>query len=500
MLTEPLAPPPAGPPPASPVLADAGLLRADAFIDGAWSPSLGGHRYPVADPATGHVLCHVARCGEAEADRAILAAQAALPGWRATPETARSRLLRGLHYQIITHAGDLALLVTLESGKPLAEAREEVLYAAGYVEWFAECAKRINGEVIPAPRGDMRLLAFREAVGVVGCITPWNFPLAMLARKVAPALAAGCTVVCKPSEETPLAGLALAELVRRAGFPAGCVNLVSGDAPAIGRALTRSPLVRKLTFTGSTATGKALLAACAATMKRTSMELGGNAPFLVFADADLGAAVDGLLAAKFRNAGQTCIAPNRVLAEAPVQDAVAARLLDAVGRMRVGNGLDPGVGMGPLVHAGAVDRVLALVGEAVSRGARLLCGGARTGQGDAFLAPTLLTGVTPDMAIARQEIFGPVLAVGTFEDEDEALRVANDTASGLAAYAYTRDAGRLWRLPRRLEVGMCGLNSTSLSNPMAPFGGIKESGHGREGSTHGLDDYLDWRVTCLGGL
>jgi len=481
-------------------LADPGLLRTGALIGGDWCEADGGGSYPVHDPATGRILCRVASCGKEETTRAILATETALDGWRTVPAAVRARLLRDLHDRLLTHADDLALLITWESGKPLAEARQEVLYAASYVEWFGECAKRINGEIIPAPGEDMRILALREGVGVVACITPWNFPLAMLARKVAPALAAGCTVICKPSEETPLTALAFGELIRRAGFPAGSVNMVSGDAPAIGRTLTGSAKVRKLTFTGSSAVGKALMAECAGTMKRTSMELGGNAPFLIFADADLDAAVDGLLAAKFRNAGQTCIAPNRVFVEAPVFEALAQRFLTALQGIRVGNGLDPQTRMGPLIHGRAVDRILALIGGAVDDGARVAVGGMRTGDGEAFLAPTPLTGVTPDMAISKEEIFGPVLAVGTFGDEDTAVALANGTPSGLAAYAYTRDTARIWRLSQRLVVGMLGLNSTGLSNPMAPFGGVKESGHGREGSTHGLDDYLDWKSICLGGL
>ena len=395
---------------------------------------------------------------------------------------------------------DLAEILTAEMGKPLAEARGEIAYGAGYVEWFAEEARRVYGDVIPAAAPNQRIVVTKQPVGVVACITPWNFPNAMLTRKVAPALAAGCAVVCKPANATPLSAYAIAELAARAGIPAGVINVVTGNTAQIGAELTGNPIVRKLTFTGSTPVGKTLMAECAQTVKRTSMELGGNAPFIVFEDADLDAAVAGAMASKFRNAGQTCVCTNRILVQDSVHDAFAARLAAAVATLRIGNGTDPGVTIGPLIDEGAANTVLEFVEDAVKLGATVVAGGRRSALGACFVEPTILTNVTTDMKVFQEEIFGPVAPLVRFTDEAEAIAMANDTPFGLACYFYARDVGRVWRVSEALEYGIVGINEGLVSNPAAPFGGIKESGQGHEGSKYGLDDYLELKYLCMGGL
>ena len=482
-------------------LQDPGLLARRAPIDGEWIDARDGATAPVVNPATGALLASVPRCGAAETQRAIDAAQRALPAWRGRTAAERAELLRRLYQLMMAHQDDLARILTAEQGKPLAEARAEIAYSAGFIEWFAEEARRVYGDTIPAPRPDQRILVIKQAIGVVACITPWNFPSAMLGRKLGAALAAGCTVVCKPASATPLSAFALAVLAERAGFPPGTINMVSGDTQAIGEELTANPLVRKLTFTGSTAVGKTLLARCAGTVKRTSMELGGNAPFIVFDDADLDAAVAGAMVSKYRNAGQTCVCANRLLVHDAVYDAFAEKFCQASRTLRVGNGVDEGVAVGPLINAAATQKVRSLIDDAIAQGARVLTGGSGTAglQGN-FLAPTVLADATPRMRVFREEIFGPVAPLYRFRTEAEALALANDTPYGLAAYFYSRDIGRVWRVGEALEYGIIGVNEGLVSTPVAPFGGIKESGHGREGSKYGLDDYLEIKYLCLGGI
>ena len=482
-------------------LKDATLMKHLALIDGAWIAADDGASHAIFNPSTGAEIARVPDFGAAETTRAIAAANAALPAWRARTAKERAILLRRWHDLILANQEDLAVLMTLEQGKPLAEARGEVAYGASFIEWFAEEGKRVYGETIPSPTGDKRLLVIRQAVGVTAAITPWNFPIAMITRKVAPALAAGCTSVVKPAEATPLSALALAELATRAGIPAGVLNIVTTARPAlVGEVLTSSPLVKKLSFTGSTPVGKRLMAACAGTVKRVSLELGGNAPFIVFDDADLDAAVRGALASKYRNAGQTCVCANRLLIQDGVYDAFAARLVEAVAAMKVGDGLDADTQLGPLINQAAVAKVEALVADAVTKGARVALGGSRHARGGNFYAPTVLTDVRPSMAIAREEIFGPVAPLFRFRTDAEALQMANDTPYGLAAYFYSRDIGRVWRVAEQLEYGMVGVNEGIISNEVAPFGGVKESGIGREGSRHGIDEYLTIKYLCLGGL
>jgi succinate-semialdehyde dehydrogenase/glutarate-semialdehyde dehydrogenase len=473
------------------------LLRNTNLIDGQWLAADDGATLSVRNPATGEWLADVPRCGAAETGRAIDAAARALPGWRDLTAKSRARILQEWFVLIVARTEDLAALMTAEGGKPLSEAKGEVAYGASFVEWFAGEAVRADGETMPSPVAGKRLLTIRQPVGVCAAITPWNFPLAMITRKVAPALAAGCTIVVKPSEETPLTALALGALAEQAGLPAGVLNIVTGNPRAIGDALCASPVVRKLSFTGSTAVGRLLMAQCAPTLKRLSLELGGNAPFIVFDDADLDAAVEGAIAAKYRNSGQTCVCANRFIVQSGIHDAFTARLADAAARLKMGNGLQTGVEQGPLINAAALTRVETLVAEAVSNGARVLCGGTRHGLGGTFFQPTVLSGVTPSMRVAREESFGPVAPVLRFDTEDEAIRLANDTESGLAAYMYTRDVGRCWRVTEALEYGMVGINTGLISNEVAPFGGIKQSGFGREGSKHGIDDYLDVRYLCF---
>ena len=482
----------------SSVLHDPTLLRTANLIDGRWTGANGGATLAVHNPATGAWLADVPRCGAAQTTAAIDAAARALPGWRSRTAAARARVLRDWHALILAHTDDLATLITTEGGKPLAEARGEVKYGASFVEWFAEEGRRVYGETIPSPATDMRLLTMRQPVGVCAAITPWNFPLAMITRKVAPALAAGCTVVVKPAEATPLTALALAELAVRAGVPAGVLNVITGDPAQIGDMLCAHPTVRKLSFTGSTPVGRRLMAQCAPTLKRLSLELGGNAPFIVFNDADLDAAVEGALAAKYRNSGQTCVCVNRFIVQSGIYEAFAAKLADASARLVVGDGTQPGVEQGPLINAAALAKVEALVADAQAQGARLLCGGARHALGGNFYLPTVLADATPAMRLAREEVFGPVSPLFRFEREEDAIALANDTEYGLAAYLYTRDVGRGWRVTEALDYGMVGLNTGLISNEVAPFGGVKQSGFGREGSKHGIEDYLDIKYLCVG--
>ena len=442
----------------------------------------------------------IAKCGTAETRRAIDAADKAFASWRKRTAKERSAILKKWFGLLVEAQEDLAQIMTAEQGKPLTEARGEILYGASYIEWFAEEAKRIYGDTIPEPAADKRIVVIKQPVGVVACITPWNFPNAMLARKIAPALAAGCTVVCKPANETPLSALAMVELAERAGVPAGVINIVGGVTREIGAELTSNPKVRKLTFTGSTEVGKLLIEQCAGTVKRTSMELGGNAPFIVFDDADLDAAVKGAMICKFRNAGQTCVCANRILVQDGIYDAFVAALQGAMTSLKLGNGLDDGVTMGPLINEGAANDVLEFVEDAVAKGARVVAGGGRSPLGSCFIEPTVLTGVNDGMRVFREEIFGPVAPLFRFETEAEAVAMANDTQFGLACYFYSRDIGRIWRVAEGLEYGIVGINEGIISNEMAPFGGVKESGQGREGSKYGLDDYLEIKYMCMGGI
>ncbi|WP_165668017.1 NAD-dependent succinate-semialdehyde dehydrogenase [Metapseudomonas otitidis] len=474
------------------------LLRKGHYIDGRWLED--GPRYPVRNPADGTLIAEVAKAGVAETDQAIAAAQRALPAWRGLTAKARSQPLRRWSELMLAHQRELAELLSREQGKPLAEAMGEVVYAASFLEWFAEEARRVYGDVIPSHRADARIVVTKAPIGVVAAITPWNFPLAMVTRKVGPALAAGCTLILKPSEETPLSAFALAVLAEEAGIPAGVFNIVSGDAPAIGSALQASPVVRKLSFTGSTATGKLLMRQAADTLKKVSLELGGNAPFIVFDDADLDAAVRGAMASKFRNTGQTCVCVNRFYIQEGVYEAFTAKLADAVRALRVGAALEGESDQGPLINTAALAKVEQHLGDALEKGARLLCGGRRHALGGTFFEPTVLAEATPQMLIAREETFGPVAACFRFKDEAEVLAQANDTPYGLSAYFYSRDIGRVWRVAEGLEVGMVGINEGIISTEVAPFGGIKASGLGREGSKYGIEDYLEIKYLLMGGL
>ena len=482
------------------VLQDPQLLKSRAYINGAWVDADDGGRVTVTNPANGETVAQVARCGTSETRRAIDAASAAFHAWSNLPAKKRAGLLRGWFDLMMSCQEDLARILTAEQGKPLAEARGEIAYGASYIEWFSEEAKRIYGDTIPHPSGDKRLVCIKQPVGVVACITPWNFPNAMLTRKIAPALAAGCTVVCKPANATPLSAYAFAELAQRAGIPPGVINILTGKTAEIGKELTSNPAVRKLTFTGSTEVGKQLMAECAATVKRTSMELGGNAPFIVFDDADLDAAVAGALVCKFRNAGQTCVCANRIMVQDGVYEAFAGKLSAAVATLKMGNGTDDGVNVGPLINERAVDDVMGFIDDALEKGAEVEIGGGRSELGRCFLEPTILTGVNDQMRVFREEIFGPVAPLFRFQTEEEAIAMANDTEFGLASYFYARDVGRIWRVSEALEYGIVGINEGIISNEMAPFGGVKESGQGREGSKYGLDDYLEIKYMCMGGI
>ena len=478
-------------------LRNAPLLRSLNLIAGAWVPADDGGTLAVLNPADGAVLAEVPRCGASETRRAIAAADGALAGWRALTAKQRAGVLQAWHARIIENADDLAQLITAECGKPLAEAKGEVLYGASFVEWFAEEAKRVYGESIPSPLPGKRLLVVKQPVGVCAAITPWNFPLAMITRKVAPALAAGCTVVVKPAEATPLTALALAWLAGQAGLPDGVLNVVTGGPREIGAELTANPTVRKLSFTGSTAVGRLLMAQCAPTVKKLSLELGGNAPFIVFDDADPEAAVEGAIAAKYRNTGQTCVCTNRFLVQSGIYDAFAARLAERVRRLKVGPGGEPGVVQGPLINAAGLAKVEEHVADALAKGARLLCGGARHALGGNFFQPTVLAGATPDMRLAREETFGPLAPLFRFDTEAQAVALANDSEFGLAAYLFTRDVARCWRVAEALECGMVGINSGLISNEAAPFGGVKQSGLGREGSKYGIEEYLEIKYLCF---
>ena len=481
-------------------LSDPGLLQTQAFINGRWVDANDGATLDVTNPATGEVIASVAKVGSAETATAIEAASEAMKRWRALPVKTRANILRDWFNIIMANQEDLALIMTLEQGKVIAESRGEVAYGASYIEWFAEQAKRIDGDVIPGPSADKRIVCIKQPVGVCAAITPWNFPNAMITRKAAPALAAGCSIVIKPASETPLSALALAELARRAGIPDGVLNVVVGSSSNIGNELTSNPIVRKLSFTGSTEVGKLLEAQCVPTLKKTSMELGGNAPFIVFDDADLDSAVQGAMISKYRNSGQTCVCSNLILVQSSVAEVFTQKLVAAAEALSLGNGLTDGVDLGPLVNARAVQDVDALVQATVEAGALVACGGSPSELGGNFYSPTVLTGVTPDMAVFRNEIFGPVAPITTFDTEEEVIRLANDTEFGLASYFYTRDIGRVWRVSEALDYGIVGVNEGIISNEMAPFGGVKESGSGREGSKYGIEDYLEIKYVLMGGL
>ena len=481
-------------------LSDAGLLKNKAYIDGQWVDADDGATFAVTNPANGELITEVAKVGAAETARAISAARRAMRDWARQPAKARANILRKWFDLMMQHQEDLAIIMTAEQGKVLAESRGEIAYGAAFVEWFGEQAKRIDGDVIPGPSPDKRIVCIKQPVGVVAAITPWNFPNAMIARKAAPALAAGCSIVIKPASETPLSAFAMAELAERAGVPAGVLNVVAGSSGAIGGELTSNPIVRKVTFTGSTPVGKMLLEQCAATVKKTSMELGGNAPFIVFDDADLDAAVEGAMISKYRNAGQTCVCSNRLFVQDGVHDAFVEKLTAATAALKVGDGMHDGITIGPLVNAKAVEDVDKLVQESIAQGASVALGGGRHELGGCFYQPTVLTGVNARMAVFRNEIFGPVAPVVRFSTEEEVIAMANDTEFGLASYSYTRAIGRVWRVAEALEYGIVGINEGIISNEMAPFGGIKESGSGREGSKYGIDDYVEVKYMLMGGL
>ena len=482
-------------------LNDPTLLRTQCLIDGSWNDADGGATCAVHNPASGAPLGTVPDMGAVETARAIEAAQAALPAWAALTAKQRAHILRKMHDLMLQHQDDLARLMTDEQGKPLAEARGEIAYSAAFLEWFAEEGKRLYGDVIPAHASDKRIMVLRQPIGVVAAITPWNFPSAMLGRKIGPALAAGCTVVCKPALQTPYSALAMAELAVRAGMPRGVLNIVTGqDAVAIGETMTSHPAVRKISFTGSTGVGKKLLAQCAPGLKRTSLELGGNAPFIVFEDADLDAAVGGAMASKYRNSGQTCVCANRFFVHDDVYDAFAEKLLAAVSTLRVGDGLAGASEQGPLIDDKALLKVEQHIADACSKGAHVAAGGKRHALGGTFYEPTVLLDATTDMLVAQEETFGPVAPLIRFSSEQQVIAMANATEAGLAGYFYTRDLGRSWRVTEALECGIVGVNTGLISTEVAPFGGIKQSGFGREGSRYGLEDYTEIKYACIGGI
>jgi succinate-semialdehyde dehydrogenase/glutarate-semialdehyde dehydrogenase len=476
------------------------LLRQQCLIDGKWADAADGQTIAVTNPATGAVLGSVPKLTAQDVRAAVAAADRALPGWRALAAKERAQKIRRWFDLCMANQEDLAVILTSEQGKPLKESRGEIAYGASFLEWFAEEAKRVYGDVIPAAANDRRIVVIKQPVGVVAAITPWNFPNAMITRKAGAALAAGCTVVVKPASATPFSALALAELAHDAGIPRGVLNVVTGASDVVGGELSANPAVRKLSFTGSTAVGKLLLAQCAGTVKKVSMELGGNAPFIVFDDADLDAAVAGAMASKFRNAGQTCVCANRIFVQAGVYDAFAAKLKLAVEARKMGNGLEEGVDLGPLIDQAAVDKVKEHIDDALALGARVLTGGGQHALGGLFFQPTILTGVSPKAKLMREETFGPVAPLIRFSTEQEALAMANETAFGLASYFYTRDYQRAWRVAEALETGVVGINEGIISTELAPFGGVKESGMGREGSKYGIEDYLEVKYICAGGL
>jgi succinate-semialdehyde dehydrogenase/glutarate-semialdehyde dehydrogenase len=481
-------------------LLDTRLFRQQCYVDGAWCDADRKETIEVTNPSTGARIGQVPRMGAAETARAIRAAADAWPAWRAKTAKERSRILRRWFDLMVENQDDLAAILTTEQGKPLAEARGEIVYGASFVEWFAEEAKRVYGDTIPGHAPDKRIVVLKEPIGVVAAITPWNFPNAMITRKAGAALAAGCPVVLKPAAQTPFSALALAELAERAGVPRGVFSVVTGSAAAIGGEMTSNPIVRKLTFTGSTEVGKKLVAQCAGTMKKVSMELGGNAPFIVFDDADLDAAVKGVMASKFRNTGQTCVCVNRILVQDRVFDDFAFRLKKAVAALKVADGFSDGAEQGPLIDEAAVRKVESHIDDALTRGARLVAGGKRHALGGTFFEPTILADVTSSMAVAHEETFGPLAPLFRFKTEAEAVQMANDTEFGLASYFYTRDVGRVWRVAEALEYGMVGINEGLISTEVAPFGGVKESGLGREGSKYGIEDYLEVKYLCMGGI
>ena len=481
-------------------LKDSKLLRQQCYIDGEWRDATNGATLDVINPATQKKLGTVPRMGTAETRAAIAAAQAAFPAWARRTAKERAVILRRWHDLMMANQDDLGVLMTAEQGKPLAEARGEVAYAASFIEWFAEEGKRLYGDVIPGHQPDKRILVLRQPIGVVAAITPWNFPAAMITRKAGPALAAGCTVVCKPATQTPYSALAMAELADRAGIPKGVFNVLTGAADQIGGEMTSNSAVRKLTFTGSTAIGKQLMAQCAGTLKKVSLELGGNAPFVVFDDADLDAAVLGAIASKYRNTGQTCVCANRLLVQDGVYETFAGKLVDAVALLRIGDGLAGVTDQGPLIDMKAVAKVEEHIADALAKGASVVTGGKRHALGGTFFEPTVLTNVKPEMMVAREETFGPVAPLFRFKTEQDAIRMANDTEFGLAAYFYTRDLARAWRVSEALEYGIVGLNTGIISTEVAPFGGMKESGIGREGSKYGILDYTELKYVCVGGI
>jgi len=481
-------------------LKDSTLLRQQCYIDGQWLDARSGGSRPVTNPANGAVLGTVPFMGADETRAAIDAAAAAFPAWAARTAKDRATLLRRWHDLMLANADDLATLMTAEQGKPLAEARGEITYAASFIEWFAEEAKRVYGDVIPGHQPDKRIFVLRQPVGVVAAITPWNFPAAMITRKAGPALAAGCTFVCKPAMQTPYSALAMAELAHRAGIPPGVFSVVTGSATAIGGEMTTNPIVRKVTFTGSTEIGKKLMVQCAGTLKKLSLELGGNAPFIVFDDADLDLAVQGAIASKYRNTGQTCVCANRLLVQEGVYDAFVAKLVEAVRKLRIGDGLQGATEQGPLIDDKAVAKVEEHIADALAKGGKIALGGQRHALGGTFFEPTIITGVKPSMMVAREETFGPVAPIFSFKDEKEAIRMANDTEFGLASYFYTRDLARSLRVAEALEYGIVGLNTGIISTEVAPFGGVKESGFGREGSKYGILDYTELKYLCIGGI
>lgn len=477
------------------------LLKTKAYIDGVWIAAADDKKYDVLNPATGAVIASVPDMGPEEANVAIEAANVALPAWRSLTAKERSIILRRWHDLILRNKDELAQIATMECGKPLTESLGEVAYGASFIEWFAEEAKRAYGDVIPSHGNDKRLVTIKQPVGVCAAITPWNFPIAMITRKVGPALAAGCSMVLKPAGATPFSALALAALAEQAGVPAGVFSvLTAAGGVAVGKEFTDNPLVRKLSFTGSTAVGAALLRQCAGTVKKVSMELGGNAPFIIFDDADLDAAVCGAMASKYRNAGQTCVCANRFLVQSGVYDAFAKKLASAVSKLKIGNGIEEGVTQGPLINGDAILKVEEHIQDAVEKGGQIVCGGERHPIGGNFFEPTIIAEATPEMKIAREETFGPVAPLFRFEDEEQAIAMANDTEFGLAAYFYSRDIGRCWRVGEALEYGMVGINEGIISTELAPFGGVKESGLGREGAKYGLDEYMEVKYMCMGGM
>jgi succinate-semialdehyde dehydrogenase/glutarate-semialdehyde dehydrogenase len=478
-------------------LKDASLLRHEAYIDGEWQGADSGATLEVSDPATGESLGSVPNMGSAETARAIDAAQAAWAAWRRKTAKERAGILRRWFDLMIANSDDLALILTTEQGKPLAEAKGEIAYAASFIEWFAEEGKRVAGDTLATPAADKRIVVVKEPIGVCAAITPWNFPAAMITRKVGPALAAGCPIVVKPAESTPFSALAMAVLAERAGVPKGVLNVVTGDPKAIGAEMTRNPIVRKVSFTGSTAVGRLLMAQSATTVKKLSLELGGNAPFIVFDDADLDAAVEGAIASKYRNNGQTCVCTNRFYVHERVYDAFAGKLAAAVSKLKIGRGTETGVTLGPLINEAAVRKVESHIADALAKGASLVTGGKRHALGRGFFEPTVLTGVKPNMDVAKEETFGPVAPLFEFSSDEEVVQLANDTEFGLAAYFYSRDIGRIWRVAEGLEYGMVGINTGLISNEVAPFGGVKQSGLGREGSHYGIDDYVVIKYLCI---